>query len=481
MNHPIDLPMIENVTFDEMTIGQSASIQRTLSEQDIHLFAVMSGDVNPAHVDHEYARNSMFHEIIGHGMWGGSLISTVLGTLLPGPGTIYLKQSLRFSRPVTVGDTLTVSVTVKEKLDAKHRVIFDCLAVDQDGSTIITGEAEVLAPTEKICRPRIEMPAITVDDRVARLNSLLARVAGFGPLALAVVHPCDEPSLRGALRARDLGIATPTLIAPIAKLKSLALQHDLKLDGCRLVDVPHSHAAAQAAVRMASSGEVQALMKGSLHTDELMAEVVAADSGLRTERRITHVFWFDLPHHDRPLLVTDGAINIAPDLEAKADIVRNAIDLARAIGLHDPHVAVLAAVENVNPRMPATLDAAALCKMADRGQISGARIDGPLALDNAVSAVAARIKGIKSAVAGRADILVVPNIEAGNMLAKQLEYLGDALTAGVVLGARVPIVLTSRADTVETRVASTAVAQLMAHGPRARSERAEEAAEQARA
>ena len=462
MNIGNDLALIENVTFDEMQLGQSASLTRTLRAEDIQLFAVMSGDVNPAHVDPEFARDSMFHEVIGHGMWGGALISTVLGTQLPGPGTIYLNQSLRFSRPVTLGDTLTVSVTVKEKQSEKRRVVFDCLALNHRGDKVISGTAEVLAPAEKIRRPRIAMPSITIDNRSDRLRRLLDKVAGLPPLALAVVHPCDEASLRGALQARDLGIAQPILVAPVSRLQALAAQHGLDLAGCPLVDAPHSHAAAEVAVQLVRAGRAHALMKGSLHTDELMTEVVQRDGGLRTARRVSHVFVLDVPHHPRPLLITDAAINIAPDLEAKADIIRNAIDLAHALGIAEPRVALLAAVETVNARMQATLDAAALCKMAERGQIAGARLDGPLAFDNAISLAAARTKGIESPVAGQADILLVPNLEAGNMLAKQLEYLGDALAAGVVLGARVPIVLTSRADSAETRVASTAVAQLMA-------------------
>jgi phosphate acetyltransferase len=466
MNIGNDLALIENVTFDEMHVGQSASLTRTLREEDIQLFAVMSGDVNPAHVDPEYARDSMFHEVIGHGMWGGSLISTVLGTMLPGPGTIYLNQSLRFCRPVGLGDQLTISVTVKEKHAEKRRVIFDCLALNHRGEKVISGTAEVLAPADKIRRPRISMPSVTLNDRAARLERLLDKVIDLPPLALAVVHPCDEQSLRGALMARDLGIASPILVAPVAKLHALAEQYGFSLDGCQLVDVAHSHAAAEVAVQLARAGTAQALMKGSLHTDELMHEVVRKDGGLRTERRVSHVFVLDVPHHPRPLLITDAAINLAPDLETKADIARNAIELAHALGIPDPRVAILAAVETINARMPATLDAAALCKMADRGQIVGGKLDGPLAFDNAISLAAARTKGINSPVAGQADILLVPNLEAGNMLAKQLEYLGDALAAGVVLGARVPMVLTSRADSAETRVASTAVAQLMAQARR---------------
>jgi len=277
------------------------------------------------------------------------------------------------------------------------------------------------------------------------------------------VHPCDAVSLGAALDARALGLIEPVLVAPGARLHDRARQAGLELGDVRIEDVAHSHAAAERAAQMAASGEVEALMKGSLHTDEFMGAIVASASGLRTKRRISHCFVMQTPAYPRPFIITDAAVNIVPDLAIKADIVRNAIDLSRALGVTTPHVAILAAVETVNAGMPATLDAAALCKMADRGQITGGVLDGPLAFDNAVSAAAARIKGISSPVAGRADVLVVPDMESGNMLAKQLEYLGDASMAGVVVGARVPVILTSRADSLETRLASCAVAMLLAN------------------
>jgi phosphotransacetylase len=284
---------------------------------------------------------------------------------------------------------------------------------------------------------------------------------------MAVVHPCSREALEGALDAARLGLIQPVLVGPVAKIRAVAAECGIDIGSTPMVDVPHSQAAAQKAVAMAQSGEVQALMKGSLHTDELMAEVVAPQNGLRTGRRISHVFVLDVPRYAKPLLVTDAAINIEPDFEAKADIVRNAIDLAHALGIARPKVALLSALETVTPKLRSSMDAAALCKMAERGQINGAVLDGPLAFDNAVSAFAAGIKGIHSEVAGDADVLVVPNLEAGNMLAKQLEYLADAQAAGVVLGAKVPIVLTSRADSAHSRVASCAVALLAHHRSKA--------------
>jgi phosphate acetyltransferase len=453
---------IENRTFDEIQVGDSASLQRRLTMEDIKLFAVMSGDVNPAHVDEDYAKNSSFHQIIAHGMWGGALISTVLGTKLPGPGTIYLGQSLYFRKPVHLGDTVTVTVTIKEKDPVKHHLLVDCRCVDQDSHLVIGGEAKVIAPTEKIKRPRAILPDVHLSER-AHLHRLLAAAKGREPIRTAVVHPVDREALLGALQAAQAGYIIPVLVGPEQKIRAVAATEHIDLGSCLLVATEHSHAAAAKAVAMARAGEVQALMKGSLHTDELMAAVMVEAVGLRTARRISHVFAFDVPTYPRPLFITDAAINIYPTLTDKRDIVQNAIDLVRALGIEEPKVAILSAVESVTPTIQSTLDAAALCKMADRGQITGGRLDGPLAFDNAISEAAARAKGIESPVAGRADILVVPDLESGNMLAKQLEYLADARTAGIVVGARVPIILTSRADDALTRVASCAVALIYAH------------------
>ncbi len=281
-------------------------------------------------------------------------------------------------------------------------------------------------------------------------------------IRVAVVHPCDPVSLRGAIESAEAGLITPILVAPRLRLLALAASLQLDLNGYQIEDVAHSHAAAVRASAMAAAGAVDALMKGSLHTDEFLGPIVAHDSGLRSGRQISHCFVMDTPSYPRSLIITDAAIHISPNLDEKADIVRNAIDLARVLGVQTPRVAVLAAVETINARMPSTIDAAALCKMADRGQITGALVDGPLAFDNAISAEAVAIKGIVSPVAGYADILIVPDLESGNMLAKQLEYLGGALSAGIGLGARVPLILTSRADSNASRVASAALAVLVA-------------------
>jgi len=293
-------------------------------------------------------------------------------------------------------------------------------------------------------------------------DALIALTADIHPVACAVAHPCDAASLQGMAEARDHGILQPILVGPEQKIRAEAANAHISLDGLRIVDTPHSHAAAEAAVALVRSGEAQLLMKGSLHTDELMHAVVDKATGLRTERRISHVFIMDVPGHPRPLFITDAAVNIFPDLLTKADIIANAIDLHRGLGLGVPRVAILSAVETVNPKIPSTIEAAALCKMAERGQITGGVLDGPLALDNAINEEAARIKGIRSEVAGRAQILVVPDLEAGNMLAKNLTFLAGADAAGIVLGARVPVILTSRADSSRTRLASAAVAALYA-------------------
>lgn len=458
-----DLPQtIRNRTFDEIAVGDSASIERTLSLEDIQLFALMSGDLNPQHLDAEFAASTRFHGVIAHGMWGASLISAVLGTRLPGPGAVYLGQTLRFRAPVRVADTLVISVTVTARDSARRIITLACACTNQEGTAVIEGEATVLAPSERIERASATLPEVRIHTG-GGLQRLIERVRPFGRIRMAVVHPCDALSLNSAFDARAAGMIEPVLVAPRARLEAVAAQAGLDLSGIDIEEVPHSHAAAARSVELAASGKVEALMKGSLHTDELIRAVLQGTPNLRTKRRLSHCFLMQTPAYPRPFIITDAAINIAPALEEKADIVRNAIDLSHAIGVAEPRVAILAAVETINAAMPATLDAAALCKMAERGQIAGGLLDGPLAFDNAVSISAARVKGIKSPVAGCADVLVVPDLESGNMLAKQLEFMGDASSAAIVLGARVPIVLTSRADSRETRLGSCGIALLLAY------------------
>ena len=462
MNPTVAQEYLENFVYDEIQIGQSARSVRTLAQEDINAFAAVSGDTNPAHLDPAYADATLFHGVIAHGMWGGALISALLGTVFPGPGTIYLEQTLHFSKPVRLGDTLTVTVTVIARQDDKKCLDLDCQVLNQKGERVLYGLARVMAPTQKVRRPRYDAPHIQLFDPQARLRALLARGDGLSAIRCGIVHPCDADSLRGAMESARHGLIVPVLIGPEAKLREIAEQADIDLGGVDIESVPHSHAAACRAAEMAAAGQVEALMKGSLHTDELIRAVLAT-TALRTARRMSHLFRFEVPTYHKPLLLTDAALNIRPTLEDKADIVRNAIQFARILGLALPKVAILSAVETVNPNIASTLDAAALCKMADRGQISGGLLDGPLAFDNAISLRAAQTKHIDSPVAGDADILVVPDLESGNMLAKQLEYLAGATASGLVLGARVPIALTSRADGAPARVASALLAKLVAH------------------
>jgi phosphate acetyltransferase len=469
MNETTEQRHVVNKTYDEIHVGDFASLTRTLMPEDVKLFAVLTGDFNPTAADARYSESGMFREVMAHGMWSGSLISTVLGTQFPGPGTILIDECLHFARPVTIGDTITVTLTAKQKFDHNKHVILDCVATNQENLQVLRGTAEVLAPSEKISHMQeFHRPSVSVDNKHERFQQMLSMVRGMEPIPTAVAHPCDKESLKGPVIAFHEGIIEPILVGPESRIRSVAEEFGIDLHGIRIVNAKHSHDAAAIAVSLVRTGDAEALMKGSLHTDELMAEVVARANGLRTARRISHVFLMNVPTYHRPLLITDAAINIAPTLEDKVDIVQNAIDLAHIIGIPEPKVAILSAVETVNPKIQSTLDAAALCKMADRGQIKGGILEGPLAFDNAVSIVAAKTKGIKSAVAGHAEILVVPDLESGNMVAKQLEYLANALTAGIVLGTRVPIVLTSRADTAETRVASCVIAALVAHANRAK-------------
>lgn len=457
--------LIENRTFDEIQIGASASIDRRITEHDLASFAAVSGDTNPTHFDAEYAAAERLDGVAAHGMLSGALISSVLGTLLPGPGTVYVAQDLVFLRSVLLGDTLTVSVTAAAKDPATGQVVFDCLCVNQHGEPVSRGRATVTAPKRKVRIERPELPALAVQthDSFARL---MRANRDIPPVRCAVAHPCSADALEGALDAAEQELIVPILIGPKAKIEAAAAEAGLDLEGIELIDVPHSHAAAERAVQIVREGRAELLMKGSLHTDELMAAVIAKETGLRTARRVSHVFVMDVPTYPKPLFISDAAINIFPTLDDKVDITQNAIDLFIGLGLGTPKVAILSAVETVNPKIPGTIDAAALCKMADRKQITGGELDGPLALDNAISPHAAAIKGISSPVAGQADILIVPDLEAGNMLAKNLSFMANADAAGIVLGARVPIILTSRADSVRARLASCAVAALYAHARR---------------
>jgi len=451
-----------NITFDEIEVGAAASARRVLTQTEIEALVLVSGDIEPFHMEDvgETAVGLLAVDAVGI----SAVISGLLERKLPGPGTRIVSLQLEYAGQVSVGEELTASVTVREKDPATGFVVFECDARVGE-RRVLWGKAVAEAPRSRVSYSDIATPEI-----ILRRNDVFARLLRqcepLDPVTCAVAHPCDRDSLLGALEATRRRLITPILVGPPARIQAIAQANGADISGIRIVPTEHSHASAAAAAALARSGEVEMLMKGSLHTDEILGYIVAASSGLRTERRISHVFVMDVPAYDRVLLVTDAAINIEPTLAEKADIVRNAIDLAHVLGVAMPKVAILSAVETVNPNIRSTLDAAALCKMADRGQIEGGILDGPLAFDNAISEHAARTKSIRSPVAGRADILMVPNIESGNMLAKQLLYFAGADAAGVVLGARVPVVLTSRADNVRMRIGSAAVAKLLAHARR---------------
>ncbi len=458
---------IKNRTFDEINLGDSASLTRKLTLHDIKLFAAITGNLDPASFNEDSLKGASADQVIVHGLWGGSLISTVLSTQLPGPGTRFVDLSMHFIKPVMLGQEIKVTVTAKKKEPVSNHITFDCLCLDGNNRPVIKGEAVVKALTRKIRQTNIGTPEMKLQGR-PHLHLLMELVSRLKPLRTAIVQPTQEESLKGAIVAAKANLIEPVLVGPEHKINMLAESLELDLSPYTIISTEHSHAAAIKAVELARSGKVDALMKGSLHTDELMHAVLDKTTGLRTERRMSHVFAFDVPTYPRPLLITDAAINIYPTLEDKQDILQNVLDLAHALHISHPKVAILSAVETVNPKIQSTVDAAALCKMADRGQITGGVIDGPLAFDNAVSEAAARTKGIVSPVAGKADILLVPDVESGNMLAKQLEYMGGAEGAGVVLGSRVPIILTSRSDDTTSRMASCAIAVLQAHKLRLR-------------
>ena len=452
---------IENRLFEQLNIGDVAVLERELSERDIRVFAVLTGDFNPLHVDREFAADRRFHRVIAHGMWGAALISALIGTKLPGPGTILASQSLEFKKPIFAGDKIRVEVRVAEKFVDGGRVRLACRCLKQDGEAAIEGELEVLAPSQHYVRERGKEPSLYLALKPDRFAALIEQARAAGAKRAGVVYPVDEPSLKGALDARDSGLIIPVLIGPRDKIENAAAEAGLDLGDAAIVEAPSPEEAAGRAVELARDGQIALLMKGALHTDELMGPIVS-EPALRAGRRLSHIFAMDVPGYDRLLFISDGAINIRPSLKEMRDIVQNAIDLARALGNEDPKVALLSAVENVTEAVESTMTAAALCKMAERGEITGGTLDGPLAMDNAISEQAARIKGIESPVAGKADILIVPDLVSGNILAKDLDYLAGADGAGVVVGAKVPVALTSRADTPAERVASAALACLVA-------------------
>jgi len=465
---------LENRTFDEIEIGERAEITRTLTEDDIKLFAVMSGDVNPAHLDEEYASSEIFHKVIAHGMWGGALISAVLGTTLPGPGTIYIGQTLKFRRPVGIGDTVRVSVTAASKDEEKKTIVFDCLCINQDDKPVIDGTATVLAPTEKVKRPRPVLPEVMLHDRGSKLRAIVDEARALPPVKTAVAHPVHGYSLFAVAEAARANLIQPVLIGPEDRIKAAADKNHIDISGFEIVPATHSDESALTAVAMARATSVGAIVMSSHYGIELMQTAVQRGTGIRTNRRISHAALVDMPFYPRPLILTDAYVNTDPGLDEKKDIVINAVELAHALGIALPKVALVAASLRVENKLRSTVEAAALCKMADRGQVGKAVLEGPLPYDLAVSEVAARRKGIDSPVAGAADIVVCPHLEAGHLLLKQLSGQARAQTAHVILGARVPIILPSKDDETLPRLASFALVTMLSAAHKTATEESEE-------
>lgn len=448
---------ISNKTWAQLKVGDSATIERTCSDRDLLLFAHVSGNTNPLMLPVEEGAAVADQAPIAPSMWVGSLISAVLGNILPGPGTLYREQNFEFVSRVHVGDRLRVTVTCREKR-VEPTAVFDTIIVNAKGDTVCKGTAIVDAPTRHVEIPVRSLPTLIMEEK-DQFSHLLALASQLPRLKTVVVCPENHNSLGGALLAADRGLIEPIFIGDPARIAAAARELETDLSPFRIIEEKNHRVAADRAVAMVRAGEAGAVMKGDLHSDDLLAAVVKKEGGLRTTRRISHVFVLDTLTLEDLLFVSDAAINIAPDLLTKVDIVQNAIDLALACGV-EPKVGVLSAVEVINPAIPSTLDAAILSKMAERGQIRGGLVDGPLAMDNAIDMDAARTKGIASLVAGRANVLIAPNLESGNFLAKELTFVAHAEAAGLVVGASAPVMLTSRADNDKARLVSCALAQL---------------------
>lgn len=451
-------PGVKNRTWSELNIGDSANIERRITPRDLFLFAHASGNLNPLNIPQIDEQHEGGESAVAPSMWIGSLISSVLGNILPGPGTLYKSQDFQFFDYAHVGDLLKIEVTLIEKKESPE-AIFETKVSSDEGKIIASGRAVVAAPTQSVILESNSLPGLLLDEH-DHFHRLIEEAKRFPPMGTAVVCPDDSKSLAGTYMAMTEGLINPIFIGSQPKIEAAAKEAGVDISMIEIINIPDSRMAAARAVELVHENRVNAIMKGNLHSDELLSQVVKKDGGLRTNRRISHVFVLNVASMKHPLFITDAAINIAPDLVTKVDIVQNAIDLAHACGINSPYVAIVSAVETISFHIPSSMDAAILAKMADRGQITGAFVDGPLAMDNAIDMGAALTKHLSSSVAGRAQILVVPNLEAGNMLAKQLTFISHAQPAGLVIGARVPIMLTSRADNERARLSSCALAQL---------------------
>ncbi len=453
---------IENHPFDTLQVGEEERLVHVLTKEDFSLLATQAATFGAGLVDPTVVASPAYSADAAQSGWASALMCALIAGRLPGAGSKLIRQTIEASAAVAPGDVLTIVAKVMAKALKGRRVTIEVRATNQRGEQAMAASAEIVAPKKTIAAEPPDEYFDLIREKGRRYKILIERTRDLRALKTAVVHPVDEASLLGAIEAAREDLMEPVLVGPEAKIRRAADAAEIDIDGYPIVSTEHSHAAAERAVAMARAGEVEALMKGALHTDELMQAVVATETGLRTARRISHVFAIDAPAYPRALFITDAAVNIYPTLPDKRDIVQNAIELVLALGIATPRVAILSAVETVSPEIRSTIDAAALCKMADRGQIVGGILDGPLGFDSAVSLEAARTKGIVSPVAGQANILVVPDLEAGNMLAKQLTYFAEAEMAGIVLGTRVPIMLTSRADNTLARLGSCAIALILA-------------------
>lgn len=460
------MKLLTNKLWDELDVGMEAQTVHICTADDFYVFANASGNMNPMHLPNEDGDADGQPEAVAPSMFLASLISGVLGNLLPGPGTLYQSQSLAFVGRAHAGEQVIAKVKLINKGEG-NVATFETAVERADGTRLVVGEAVVTVPTRRVKIDLADVPGLTVNTH-QHFDKLLQQAEPLEPMPTAVVCPEDDASLGGALLGRDHTLLNPILIGDQAKIEKAAEEIGADISGLEILHITNHSQAAAEAVKLVHAGRAKALMKGNLHTDDLLRHVVKRDGGLRTHRRLSHVFVMDVPGLDHLLMVTDAAINIAPTLEEKVDITQNAINLAHALGIPEPKVGILSAVETVNTKMPSTMDAAILSKMADRGQIHGGIVDGPLAMDNAIDLHAAQTKGIASAVAGHAQVLVVPNLEAGNMLAKELTFIAHAQAGGIVLGASCPIILTSRADDERSRLASCAVAVLAAEWARGR-------------
>jgi phosphate acetyltransferase len=445
----------ENILFDDIQVGMRYQRTHIVTPGDFAMFAMIAG------------REGEGDDARAPAIGVFPLMSSTTTNFFPGNGALLEGHGFKSHGWISVGDTLTIGLEVQDKRTGTHEIVMEARLVNQKEEVLVSGPIVVIASNvQNVVNKHLEPPQLTMRQHYV-FADIRAKADSLPAVPTAVAHPCDRDSLIGALEAGRANLIVPILVGPESIIRELAEKEGADLSGIQIIDTPHSIASAEKAVLMCRDGEAEALMKGSLHTDELMRAVMSSANGIKSgRRRVSHCFVMDVPAYGRPLLVTDAAINIAPTLEDKVDITQNAINLAHVLGIECPKVAILSAVETVYPKIPSTFDAALLCKMADRGQITGAVLDGPLAFDNAISLTAAKIKKINSPVAGQADILIVPDIEAGNMLAKQMSYFAGADSAGIVLGARVPIVLTSRADDVKTRMASAAVMVLVANANR---------------